>query len=277
MMANVSIIAGSKSDEKFVEPMQRIFTNNNIQFEVQYLSAHRDKKALETYVIQSDADYFIAVAGLAAALPGSIAADTNKPVIAVPVWSGSASSPAGLDALFAAVQMPPPKDGKDVAVGCVAINHPEYAAEFVANYNKAKYTGYKDICVVCLDKELEPTALQLNTGLSEFGITSVTKQVDEVRKYDSNIYMIISNNYKKRDVTLRLLPQDTPVICIPVMSCMDHKTFELLQKREEDVSESNVYELTKGMFNFAPNYPAVSVGYGSIKNAAYLAKRLLRK
>ena len=98
----VAIIAGSKSDERIVEEAASVLKELNIEYEVQYLSAHRNHPQLEEYVKKSEAKVFIAIAGMAAHLPGFIASITTKPVIGVPV-SGKLQ---GLDSLLSMVQMP---------------------------------------------------------------------------------------------------------------------------------------------------------------------------
>jgi len=98
----VAIIAGSKSDERIVEEATSVLKELNIEYEVQYLSAHRNHPQLEEYVKKSEAKVFIAIAGMAAHLPGFIASITTKPVIGVPV----SSKLQGLDSLLSMVQMP---------------------------------------------------------------------------------------------------------------------------------------------------------------------------
>ena len=115
----VSIIVGSERDLSYAERAVRILKEHGVETDVRVLSAHRNPKELERYIEQSDADIFIAMAGLAAHLPGFIASRTSKPVIGVPlnVMLG------GLDALLSIVQMP-----KGVPVASVGIDNPENAA-----------------------------------------------------------------------------------------------------------------------------------------------------
>jgi 5-(carboxyamino)imidazole ribonucleotide mutase len=90
-----------------------------IEHEAKVLSAHRTPKELEAFISQSEKDgvqVFIAGAGLAAALPGVVAAQTTIPVVGVPLIAGSLD---GMDALMAIVQMPP-----GIPVGTVAIGKP---------------------------------------------------------------------------------------------------------------------------------------------------------
>ncbi|HEY4673994.1 MAG TPA: 5-(carboxyamino)imidazole ribonucleotide mutase [Nitrososphaerales archaeon] len=118
-MAKVGILAGSKSDQKTIDDVTSFLKENGVNFDAQVISAHRNRKKLEDYVMNSDADVFIGIAGLSAALPGAIASLTTKPVIGVPlnVQLG------GLDSLLSTVQMPP-----GVPVACVGIDNGKNAA-----------------------------------------------------------------------------------------------------------------------------------------------------
>ena len=112
----VSIIMGSTSDLPVLEKAAVFFNEMEIPFEMNALSAHRTLEAVEKFareVKDRGIKVIIAGAGMAAHLPGVIAAITPIPVIGVPVKSGM----EGLDALLAIVQMPP-----GVPVATVAIN-----------------------------------------------------------------------------------------------------------------------------------------------------------
>lgn len=115
----VSIIAGSISDKEVYEKAEKILRENNIPYDLQIISAHRDPAKLEQYVKSCKSLIYIAVAGLSAALPGVIASKTDKPVIGVPV----STKLMGLDALLSIVQMPP-----GVPVACVGIDRGDNAA-----------------------------------------------------------------------------------------------------------------------------------------------------
>jgi 5-(carboxyamino)imidazole ribonucleotide mutase len=97
-------------------------SEKNINFKVNYASAHREPEKVKRIIRNSEAQVFIAIAGLSAALPGFISSITDKPVIGVPV-KGKYSALDGLDALLSIVQMP-----KGVPVACVGINAAENAA-----------------------------------------------------------------------------------------------------------------------------------------------------
>jgi len=94
---------GSESDLKIAEKGISILKDIGVEFEVRVASAHRTPDLVEEIVKNSKAKVFIAIAGLAAHLPGVVASLTTKPVIAVPVESKL----DGMDALLSCVQMPP--------------------------------------------------------------------------------------------------------------------------------------------------------------------------
>lgn len=100
---DVAIVAGSKSDQPVIDDVVKALSELGVSHEVRYLSAHRNPKGLSEFVSASRAKVFIAVAGLAAHLPGVIASLTSRPVIGVPV----AAKLDGLDSLLSIVQMPP--------------------------------------------------------------------------------------------------------------------------------------------------------------------------
>ena len=118
-MADVAVISGSASDSAITDKVKKILEENQVLYDAQIISAHRDPERLDTYIKTSNAKIFIAIAGLSAALPGVIASKTDKPVIGVPV-SGTLN---GLDALLAIAQMP-----KGVPVACVGVDNGDNAA-----------------------------------------------------------------------------------------------------------------------------------------------------
>ena len=116
MSVPVGIIVGSKSDLAFAEAAVKVLGDLDIGCELRILSAHRTPGPLEAYIAEAEAagtKVFIAMAGMAAALPGVVAARTTLPVIGVPL---PASELAGQDALMSIVQMPP-----GIPVGTMAI------------------------------------------------------------------------------------------------------------------------------------------------------------
>jgi 5-(carboxyamino)imidazole ribonucleotide mutase len=120
---SVAIVAGSKSDQAITDEAAKILTELLIPNEVKFLSAHRNPDGLRDYVSRSPAKVFIAVAGLAAHLPGVVASMGVRPVIGVPV----AVKLNGLDSLLSIVQMPP-----GVPVACVGIDNARNAGILAA-------------------------------------------------------------------------------------------------------------------------------------------------
>ena len=116
---DVHVICGSKSDESIAKKTTTVLEEYGINYKLDYLSAHRDPDQLDYAVTKSSAKVFICIAGLAAALPGVVAAKTKKPVIGVPVKAAL----GGLDALLSIVQMP-----KGVPVATVGIDNGQNAA-----------------------------------------------------------------------------------------------------------------------------------------------------
>ena len=113
----VSIIMGSTSDLPVMEKAAQLLNDMQVPFEMNALSAHRTPEAVEPFAKNAAARGIkanIAAAGLAASLPGVIAANTTLPVIGVPV-KGSVLD--GVDALYSIIQMPP-----GIPVATVAIN-----------------------------------------------------------------------------------------------------------------------------------------------------------
>jgi len=113
----ISIIMGSTSDLPVMEKAMKLLDEMEVPFEVNALSAHRTPEQVSDFAKNAKArgvKVIIAGAGMAAALPGVIAAETTLPVIGVPI-KGSVLD--GQDALYSILQMPP-----GIPVATVAIN-----------------------------------------------------------------------------------------------------------------------------------------------------------
>jgi 5-(carboxyamino)imidazole ribonucleotide mutase len=131
----VSIIMGSTSDLKVMEKAAEFFDGIGIPFEINALSAHRTPEAVEQFARGAAGrgiKVIIAGAGMAAHLPGVIAAMTPLPVIGVPVKA----SLDGMDALLAIVQMPPGIPVATVAIDG-ALNAGILAAQMIATGDAA--------------------------------------------------------------------------------------------------------------------------------------------
>lgn len=126
MKALVSIIMGSTSDMPVMEKACKWLNDMEIPFEVNALSAHRTPDAVEKFAREAKdrgIKVIIAGAGMAAALPGVIAASTTLPVIGVPI-KGMLD---GLDAMLSIIQMPP-----GIPVATVGVNGAMNAAILAA-------------------------------------------------------------------------------------------------------------------------------------------------
>lgn len=142
----VSIIMGSTSDLPVMEKAAQLLNDMQVPFEMNALSAHRTPHEVEEFAQnarQRGIKVIIAAAGMAAALPGVIAANTTLPVIGVPI---KGSMLDGMDALYSIIQMPP-----GIPVATVAINGAMNAAilavQMIALSDEkvaATYAAYKE-------------------------------------------------------------------------------------------------------------------------------------
>jgi len=121
-MLKVAILMGSESDRPTMEKAEKILSEFDVEFETAVISAHRNPDRLTSFVLDAPGRgvrVFICGAGLAAALPGAVAAHTDLPVIGVPLDA----SLGGIDSLLSIAQMPP-----GVPVACVGVNNARNAA-----------------------------------------------------------------------------------------------------------------------------------------------------
>jgi 5-(carboxyamino)imidazole ribonucleotide mutase len=125
----VGILIGSESDREAISAAVKELDERGISNELNVLSAHRDPQGVAEYATNAQGRgilVLIAGAGMAAALPGVVAAYSELPVIGVPLRS-SKSVAGGLDALLAIAQMPP-----GVPVACVSVDGARNAAILAA-------------------------------------------------------------------------------------------------------------------------------------------------
>jgi 5-(carboxyamino)imidazole ribonucleotide mutase len=125
----VGIVMGSKTDLPLMERAGDELEQRGIRYELRVMSAHRDPETVAEYARNArlrGLRVIIAGAGLAAALPGVVAAHTDLPVIGVPLTSKT-SVAGGLDALLAISQMPP-----GVPVATVGVDNAKNAAVLAA-------------------------------------------------------------------------------------------------------------------------------------------------
>ena len=143
-MSKILIMVGSKSDLPKLEKYLPVAEELGLSYEVKVASAHRDPVLVTSIVSNASKDGYkviVAGAGLAAALPGVVAAHTELPVIGVPISAGALN---GLDALYAIVQMPP-----GVPVGSMGIDNFKnafiYAAQMIALSDDSVKTKLKEL------------------------------------------------------------------------------------------------------------------------------------
>ncbi len=136
---------GSTSDYPIMEKSAKLFDEMQIPFEINALSAHRTPEEVEKFAKNAKnrgIKVIIAAAGMAAHLPGVIAAMTTLPVIGVPINA----SLDGMDALLAIVQMPPGIPVATVGING-SLNAAILAAQIIAASNEElqqKLTDYKE-------------------------------------------------------------------------------------------------------------------------------------
>ena len=118
MPVDVLIVLGSKTDAEVGKQASSFLDQFGVGYEMVVASAHRTPDLLRDLIRNTTAKVFIAIAGLSAALPGTIASHTTKPVIGVPV-----SGKLNLDAVLSVSQMPP-----GVPVAAVGLDRGENAA-----------------------------------------------------------------------------------------------------------------------------------------------------
>lgn len=135
----VAVLTGSQSDVPVLEPCLQTLAELGIEHELHVMSAHRAPAKVQEFAstaAERGFEVIIAAAGMAAHLPGVVAAWTALPVIGVPVGKPGMS---GLDALLSIAQMPP-----GVPVACMAVNGAKNAALYAAAILALKHEGVRE-------------------------------------------------------------------------------------------------------------------------------------
>jgi len=164
----VSIIMGSTSDLPVMDKAAAFLNDMEVPFEINALSAHRTPEAVEEFsknAKERGIKIIIAAAGMAAHLPGVIAASTTLPVIGVPIKS----TLEGIDALLAIVQMPPGIPVATVGINA-SLNAAILAVQVLSLSDKgleAKLSAYKEGLkkkIVKANEELKEVKYQFKTN-----------------------------------------------------------------------------------------------------------------
>ena len=157
----VSIIMGSTSDLPVMEKAAKLLDEMHVPFEMNALAAHRTPEAVEEFAKNAAGrgiKVIIAAAGMAAALPGVIAANTTLPVIGVPVI-GSVLD--GVDALYSIIQMPP-----GIPVATVAINGSKNAAYLALQIIGVQHEEIRNK-LLAERRQMEESAMKANAEVIE--------------------------------------------------------------------------------------------------------------
>jgi len=152
----VIVVMGSKSDLKVAKKAVDQLKRFDIPYELAVASAHRSPGLVEQ-IAEKEADLFIAIAGMSAALPGVLASKTLKPVIGVPV-----SGKVNLDAILSIVQLP-----RGTPVAAVGLDQGENAALLAAQILATK------------DKKIEEKLRQYKEKLKK-EVTESNREVKNV-------------------------------------------------------------------------------------------------
>ena len=171
-MVDVLIIAGSKSDEAIVKKATDVLDELNIPYNVQYASAHREPDRVKEIVISSDAKVMIAIAGLAAALPGVVASHTTLPVVGIPIETKISG---GLDSILSILQMP---SGIPVATMPAGKAGGSNAALFAINILGIENETYKNK-LIDYRKNMIEKIKKKNDNIKSMGYENYIKSLEE--------------------------------------------------------------------------------------------------
>jgi len=162
-LVNVGIVLGSASDLEVAHKATAVLDQLGIRYELAVASAHRTPERVRKFLQACEAkgaEVFIAMAGMAAALPGVVAAESTRPVIGVPIKSKAFE---GLDAMLSIAQMPP-----GIPVATVAVDGGVNAAVLAAHILSIKYSEVHTALETYRKQQAEKVAqAHREAGLSE--------------------------------------------------------------------------------------------------------------
>lgn len=152
-MPHVAVVLGSESDRKIVDEsgMLDMLSGMGLHWELSIISAHRNPRELDEYVMESGADVYIGVGGMAAALPGALAACTSGkvPIIAVPL---------DRDGVDSCLHMPPGRPVNLVGVGKTGLKQ---AAQAVGQMLAMTAPEHEGAFMVYMDTKINTKEAQL--------------------------------------------------------------------------------------------------------------------
>ncbi len=212
----IGIIMGSESDSGLVRKALASLSDFDLPCTMRIASAHRTPAAVTRWIYEAEkagVEVFIAVAGMAAALPGMVASQTLLPVIGVPI---DASYLRGQDALYSIVQMPP-----GIPVATVGINNVKNALLLAAHILALKYPEYRERLKDfrrAQAKKVELAQRELASEFPQFVLTTPKKKplppkVEQPPFGKSQLHISMHHTKKPQPVTVKPNPPEakTPV------------------------------------------------------------------
>ena len=233
----VLIVAASKSDVEVLRKAVDELYNSKVPYEFRVCSAHRTPEMLDSIMAEKKYEVIIAAAGLAAALPGVVAAKTTAPVIGVPL----AGAFEGLDALMSIIQMPP-----GIPVLTTGVNNAEEAGKAAI---KILGCEAEKVNIIAIRNKSQKAVDKATELLKMFEIQYELGQTE--RKDAVNIFFVDINEKK-------ILPQTTTALTIYCPT----------SGKDSSTDAQKLLELTrKGLW----------VGLNRGENAAVAAAEIMRK
>jgi 5-(carboxyamino)imidazole ribonucleotide mutase len=134
-MKDLLFIVGSDSDKEAMQPALDLADEKKLSYEYHVISAHRKLPELLEFLKKEEDNFsvIITAAGLAAALPGVVAASVKKPVIGIPVICGPLN---GIDALLSIIQLPKGTPVATMGLGKQGALNAVYLAERIVNLTR---------------------------------------------------------------------------------------------------------------------------------------------
>ncbi|MAG17867.1 MAG: hypothetical protein CL944_00125 [Candidatus Diapherotrites archaeon] len=198
-MTDVFVLFGSKSDESVYGPLLEKFTKAGISHEFKILSAHKTPKEVKSALNDTNAGIFVAGAGLSAALPGVLAAESIKPVIGIPC-DGAFN---GLDAFLSVSQMPP-----DVPVLAVGVGKTSKVVRICSSY----LHGLNEIVLVQKKNDVEKKYFEKCKSFMEENNIPFTIGNSSTKPSHSKVFIEFTTLGKKivknRNPIIRVLVKD---------------------------------------------------------------------